>query len=62
MSWCPDFKFRGTQAKLKRLGLISPIELAVNQVVVLQPDDEVELGFAKDGVRLRDERDDMQVD
>jgi len=37
-------------AQLKRIGE-STVPLPVNQVVLLQPGDELELGFAKDGMR-----------
>lgn len=38
-------------AKLKRMGESTLGSLKVNEVVLLQPGDELELGFAKDGMR-----------
>jgi biotin-dependent carboxylase-like uncharacterized protein len=37
--------------KLKRVGESTSVTLRVNEVVLLQPGDELELGFAKDGMR-----------
>jgi len=38
-------------AKLKRLGRNSKLSLRINEVVLLQSDDEIELGFATDAMR-----------
>jgi len=38
-------------AKLHRPGHSSPIDVKVNKVVLLQQDDEIELGFPEDGMR-----------
>ena len=39
------------KAKIQRVDQDSPINVSVNEVVVLQPDDILELGYAKDGAR-----------